>query len=282
MTLNDMMDVSLADAFSFNAGPKKQESTEKDVIHMMLNVAKITNEQWGTLDKEDGYNCPKCRNKGEVYKVFRTGADDVYSYPYMATVPCSCMEQRRSYERSRMSGLPEGYTFETFRAMEDWQRDMKRLCENYINNKAWKATDNWLYIGGAIGSGKSHIVTALARELVYYKNVVYMNWVRDSRKLKALVNEDVDYSAQIFRLTQAEVLFIDDFFKSNNITDADKRLAYDILNERYNNHLPTLFTSELYMDEIPDEAISSRIFERAKDYMLNVDRADGKNKRYGR
>ena len=269
---------ALADAFSFDRAPVK-ETTEDEVIRWMEHIAEVSNEKWGTLDKEDGYNCPKCRNRGEFFKVFHTNPETCcFSYPFMSIVPCHCMEKRKVYHRSRMSGLPEGYTFETFRTTLDWQKDMRRLCERYLNDKAWK-NGSWLYIGGSIGSGKSHIVSALARELVYERNVHYMNWVRDARQLKAIVNEEPDYSTQLWKLWSAEVLFIDDFFKANTITDADKRLAYDILNERYNSHKPTLFTSELYIDEVPDEAISGRIIERCGDYVMSIGRDEGKDMR---
>ena len=269
---------NLADAVSFEHAKDKHILTEQEVLKVMLNVARQSNQSWGSLDKEDGYNCLTCRNKGEIYKVFHTPDDACYSYYYMSVVPCKCMEKRQGYQRTRMSGLPEGYTFDTFRTDEDWQRSMRDMCEQYYNERAWK-DGKWLYVGGGIGTGKTHIVSALARELVYGQNVVYMNWVRDSRELKAVVNDNLDYSARLYRLINCDVLFIDDFFKSGYITDADKRLAYDILNDRYNNHKATLFTSEMFLDEIPDEALSGRIYERAKDYIIEIARDQTKDQR---
>lgn len=267
----------LASAFSFDAPRKKEMSTE-EVIQHMLNIARVTNTQWGNLDKEDGYNCPICNNKGEIYKVYMSDKEKTgYEYPYMKTVPCSCMNKRIGYQRSRMSGLPEGYEFGTFRTDEQFHADMKRLCERYFNDNAWKAGD-WLYIGGAVGCGKTHIVTALARELVYERNVVYMNWVRDGLNMKSKVTDALDYQTQLRKYTETEVLFIDDFLKGN-IRDADSRLAYDILNERYLAKKPTLFTSELYADEIPDDGVASRIAEMAKNYTLTIKRDKGKDMR---
>lgn len=285
MTKEELFGADLAEAFSFDA-PRKKEISREEVRRSMLNICRITNQQWGNLDRDDGYNCPICRNKGEIFKVFTTeGATDKngdpispFNYDFTKTVPCSCMEKRRRYERSRMSGLPEGYTFDTFKVDEGWQEDMRALCQRYLTDRAWK-DGAWLYMGGAIGSGKSHIVSALARELVYEKNVSYMNWVREARQLKSVVNDNLDYGLLFRRFAYADILFIDDFFKSGYVTEADKRLAYDILNERYNNRKPTLFTSEMFIDEIPDEAINGRIYERAKDYTLEIGRDRDKDMR---
>lgn len=58
--------------------------------------------------------------------------------------------------------------------------------------------------------------------------------------------------------------------------DADKRLAFELLNSRYNSRRPTLVSSELSIDTVLDwdEAIGSRIYERAKGYVIH---ANGQN-----
>ena len=54
---------------------------------------------------------------------------------------------------------------------------------------------------------------------------------------------------------------------------ADKNIAFDLLNARYiNPDAITIISTELTIDRILswDEAIGSRINQRAKDYMLNI------------
>ena len=72
------------------------------------------------------------------------------------------------------------------------------------------------------------------------------------------------------------VLYIDDFLKGG-ASDADIRLAFEILNARYNDSkLKTIISSEMDLTAIlnRDEALGGRIYERAK---KNVLRAPGKN-----
>ena len=85
-----------------------------------------------------------------------------------------------------------------------------------------------------------------------------------------------------------QVLYIDDLFKigkgqdgrKQRPTSADVNLAFEILNYRYNKPTCiTIISSELYAEDILDidEAIGSRIYERAKIVNISNDRA--KNQR---
>lgn len=267
--------------------PSSEEIEMERTVAAMQRIADITNNQWGKLDLYDGYNCPKCKNKGEFYIVRNTkdlrdkdGNRYPFSYPQTTVIPCECMQKRMSYQRNRFSGLPEGYNFEGFKTNTDWQRRIYNTAQKYLESKAYR-DGAWFYIGGAVGSGKTHITTALAKELIYEKNVLYFNWTRDGGELKryAMDGDNANYTNRLYRCTAIDVLFIDDFLRGRQATDADYRLAYEILNERYLQKKATLFTSELMVSEITDEAISSRIFERAKSYICSVARDDKRNMR---
>jgi hypothetical protein len=59
----------------------------------------------------------------------------------------------------------------------------------------WLEQDGrWLYIGGATGSGKTHLsVAAMLKLLKRGKEVYYMLWREEVPKLKSLVNEHEEY-----------------------------------------------------------------------------------------
>ena len=257
---------------------EKGKLTDEQKAACMLNIAHLSNKEYGKLDKEDGYNCPKCLNKGYRYGVFQNE-----NYLSMAMVECTCMAKRREYQRNRASGLPEGYSFESYQVNTDWQRLMRDKAKRYLDTQAYRQ-GAWFYAGGAIGAGKTHIVTALAREVLYNRDVRFISWLREAREMKAAIKEgrDADYNNALYMLTAADVLFIDDFCKGT-VTDADLKLAYDILNDRYSARAATLITSERtlkQMDKI-DSAIASRIFERAGEYAIDIEDDDGsKNHRY--
>jgi len=110
-----------------------------------------------------------------------------------------------------------------------------------------------------------------------------MVWDMESKKLKALVNDDADYDAAIKDLRETQVLYIDDFLKTKkgaSPTDADIKLAFEIINFRYNNSkLTTLISSEFTINEVInfDEATGSRILERSGKYALAIGKDRTKN-----
>jgi DNA replication protein DnaC len=60
------------------------------------------------------------------------------------------------------------------------------------------------------------------------------------------------------------------------------RLAFDLLNFRYLNRMPTIISSEWHIGELAemDEAVASRIYEQCGEFMVNVRRDKSRNWRY--
>jgi DNA replication protein DnaC len=79
------------------------------------------------------------------------------------------------------------------------------------------------------------------------------------------------------------VLYIDDFWKTQqgtNPTPADVHLAFEIINYRYQDKkCVTIISCERTVKELMqiDETVGSRIFERSKDYRLEIERDSAKN-----
>lgn len=226
------------------------------------------NNTVGDRDKEDGYNCPLCKNKGFVAKVIEVKGG--YSHCF---VNCKCVEVRNSIMRMKRSGLKDiikDYTFDKFEDTEVWQKTLKTAAMEYAKNP-----EGWLFLGGQSGCGKTHLCTAACREfLLNGKSVQYMLWRDDVTKLKSAVTDSEEYGKLIDRYKNADVLYIDDLFKTGKVdsgfqkpTAADINVAFEILNYRYNNPaLITIISSELTEDELLDidEATGGRIYERAK------------------
>jgi DNA replication protein DnaC len=92
------------------------------------------------------------------------------------------------------------------------------------------------------------------------------------------------------RYQGAQLLLLDDFLKpgrdrkgnEEGASAADMRLAFDLLNARYLNRLPTIISSEWHIGELAemDEATASRIYERCGEFMVNIKRAAGRNWRF--
>lgn len=196
---------------------------------------------------------------------------------------CECVPIRNSLMNIYYSKAGEKFkncTLENYIAVEDWQMNIKDKCREYLENSHQK----WLYIGGQIGSGKSHLCTAVFIELLKSgNNCVMMNWKTDSNILKAIIN-DVSYGEKIDKFKKADVLYIDDFLKSNKAvapTQADTQLAYEIIEHRYSKNLKTIISSEKYTSEVLelDEAVGSRIIELSSPYIFDIGRDTKRNYR---
>lgn len=246
------------------------------------------NNEPGDLNEYDGYDCPTCHNKGYVFSLVENkGQYDEVSRE------CKCMPIRRSIRRMKKSGLEGSIsrcTFELYDTPEEFQKLIKAKAHTFVDNVD-SSVDKWFFIGGAVGCGKTHICTAIVRELLLKgKEAVYMLWVDESTRLKAAVNDNELYSKIIDPIKMSEVLYIDDFLKivkgqtGDEIkpTAADLKLAYEILNYRYQNpNLITIISSERFVSEIEeiDSAIGSRIYEKTRHNACNVARNKDRNYR---
>lgn len=231
----------------------------------------------GDLNGDGSYDCNVCRNKGWI-AVVEDGRE--------ALRECRCMKTRRSVWTMKRSGLENTIRkcrFDNFRTDEPWQKQMLDTAKAYTEEGMIKGA--WFFIGGAVGSGKSHLCTAVVREaLLKHVEAVYVSWTQESTRIKAAITEPDEYAGMVNRLKDAELLYIDDFFKPYQDmppTAADVRLAYEILNHRYVNRKPTVISSERYLDEIEDtdEATGTRIYEMSRGYMLNITRDAARNQR---
>lgn len=248
---------------------------EEELKHKVLTY----NNKIGELG---GYNCRKCKNKGDI-ATSRSG--------YFALINCDCLSIRKTIrlmENSGLGNLLKVYSFDRFECKEDWQK--------YIYDKAKAFVDddkNWFYIGGNPGSGKSHICTAIVRELLKKGYPTkYMLWLDESVALKQSVTDSEKYQEMMDELKNAQVLYMDDFLKTGKNeapTQADVKLAMEILNYRYNKarsdksrRWVTIISSERSTSEVVDfdEATGSRIIEMTKpDYNLFVSKDENKNYR---
>lgn len=241
---------------------KKLEQNGSGISPTMLmeQKAKEINELSGNL----GFvNCSVCKNKGYI-AVIRNDS--------LVMRECKCMARRKTLKRIKQSGLMDmlrGYTFAEYKTPEQWQKVAKEKAQEFVKEGSGK----WFMIAGTPGTGKTHICTAIAGELIKAnKEVRYMLWRSEAPHLKALVNERETYEREMRELREVDVLYIDDFFKGT-VSDADINLAFEILNARYNaRRLLTIISSEKTIEEILDidEAIGSRIYERSKGFCIKT------------
>lgn len=247
------------------------------------------NSQEGHLNLDDGYDCPICKNKGYISKVEK----DEFGFWHDIHYYCECQKTRSTLRRMKKSGLSNTIskcTFNSYERTEDWQKKIYDKAAKFTKFQLGDGIDNWFFVGGATGSGKTHICTAICRELLKNKEVRYMLWRDDVVKLKMHLTDFSEYGKMMSEYKQAEVLYIDDLFKTGKGKDsdtqrptaADVNIAFELLNYRYNNpKLITIISSECTIVDLLDidEAIGGRINEKAGYYATSIKPDKKKNYR---
>lgn len=229
--------------------------------------AETVNKTPGTLT---GHDCPKCLNRGSIAYPSENGS--------VFTRECDCMKIRRciwEMERSGLKNVIQDLSFDAYIATETWQKTIKAAAMDYADKLG-----GWLLFCGQSGSGKTHLCTAVCRKRLFEGDEVrYMPWRDKVSELKSM-SLDNEHRAEIMASYKtAEILYIDDLFKvgkaadgSCNPTGADIGIAFEIINHRYINHLPTIISTERTPNELVeiDEATGSRIIEMAGRYVFSI------------
>jgi DNA replication protein DnaC len=249
--------------------PKEYEQFQVDSL----------NDTQGNENERDGYDCQKCKNRGWIAKLVDKGNGE-YGY---CVGECECAPIRKSIMRMKRSGLEDVIkkcTFARFEETEEWQKVVKHAAMEYAKNPV-----GWFFVGGQSGCGKTHLCTAICRELLLRgMETHYMKWRDDIAKLKGLSLDAEEREAMISKYKNAKVLYIDDLFKTGRNPDgtepkptaADINIAFEIINYRYcKPDLLTIISSELSINELVDidEATGGRICERAKVTNISKDRS---------
>lgn len=216
-----------------------------------------------------GFQCDLCRNKGMVAGI-RDGE------MYMSE--CRCMKTRRTLRCIRESGLEEQLReckFSSFETTEPWQQKMKSAAMAFVQNDALG-----FFISGQSGSGKTHICTAIVGGMIKRGlSARYFVWREDSTILKALIN-DPEYTDLMQTYKKTDCLYIDDLFKGG-ATDADKKLAFELIDYRYRNRLKTIISTELTESALikEDEALTGRILQMSRGFRMEIPKDPSKNYR---
>lgn len=233
----------------------------------------------GTPGNLTGYDCHKCMNRGNIAIPKEDGG--------VSFRDCDCMRIRRcvwEMEKSGLKNIIREKTFEAYTATEEWQKAIKTGAMAYANKP-----DGWFLMCGQSGSGKTHLCTAVCRHRILAgEEVRYMPWRDKVAEIKAL-SLDNERRAEILNgYKTAQILYIDDLYKAgkaadgtSNPTGADVGLAFEIINYRYINHLPTIVSTEKTPQELVeiDEATGSRIIEMAGEHVYSIARDAKRNYR---
>jgi len=144
---------------------------------------------------------------------------------------------------------------------EDVQENIRGMFEKM------RETRKGMYIYGGAGTGKTHTAYALYQN-TFDKIGVYRRFWNVTELLRD-IRQDMDRDRYEKRRTEDDlmefrgVLFLDDF-GAEKMTDWVLETFYLIINKRYENMLPTIFTSNFTIKELAErigDRITSRLVE---------------------
>ena len=220
------------------------------------------------------YKCDICKDEGFIYFEKK----DEYGNVYQTAKRCKCRIDEINENRIKQANVSELFakcTFLNFKENSDKQKQVKRMCvEFYRQGIDEKLGDDekaqFMLLCGQVGSGKTHLAVATMNNFIAnsYK-ALYTNYKDLVRTLSQNAMDKDAYASEIKKCLEADILLIDDLFKSRNsseITTAQLNYIYEIVNQRYANRQLTIFTTEKSVQQLLDidEAIGSRIVELAK------------------
>ena len=219
------------------------------------------NAERGTLES---YDCVKCLNRGYI------------SYIENGEIQkrtCECMQTRKYITRAADSGIGELLKvkrFGNYKVSNAEQLNAKQLVAEYAGSN----TDNWLFIGGQKGFGKTHLCVAAVRKLLVNTPVQYIVWEREIDRLLEMGFSRYDERDEIIKSWEnAPVLLIDDFLRSADPKEKEIRIAFSLINHRANKNLRTIISSQLTTARLIalEEAIAGRIIEKCGKYVISVE-----------
>ncbi len=230
--------------------------------------------------EERKYNCLDCKDIGWTM-IMQNGHE--------AARKCKCYELSHAKKLMKKSGISEEFQkkkFENFDILDNPQlSNAKRKAVAYVENfiETENKMRNSIMFSGQVGSGKTHLGTAICGELMRMGiAVVYMAYRETVTRLKQHITDETKYDRELKQYMRARVLYIDDLLKGKP-TEADVNIMYGIVNYRYMNCLPVIVSTEKSLDEILmfDEAVGSRLIEMCRKNIISLQGKD-LNYRMGR
>ena len=249
--------------------------------------------------EQDGYPyCSKC-NTARFFKYAKPDGGII-----LKRAKCECQQQeqdrleelrkiedrkREFRERQRLSMIGNKYLDATFECAEITSNNKQAFesAKAFVENAKTVITNNiGLYLYGNNSSGKTYLMACICNELV---DKGYSCEFTSIPKLLAESGRNLREN----RLSQAEIVdnlarkqfvFIDDlgkeFLGDRNDYNYNKaeRLLLEVLNARYSNGLPTVFTSNYSLNEfIRKFNLDKAIIERLNEMATRIIRLYGDN-----
>lgn len=242
------------------------KSLQDEIASIMTQSSSSRIEQ-----EEQSDICPYCHGSGYELYIDEEGIE------YGQECRCGMLERRKHDRLLRFAEIPAGYEdvkLSNFRKLVYQKAESRKSV-----TEAAQAVKYWLdnldtmlskgiglyFYSHTKGSGKTRLAISIANELIekHHMQVKFSTSIRVLGEIKRTWNsEEEEESDLLDSLAHVSLLIIDDF-GAEQVRGWINEKFYSIINERYIEHRPTIFTSNARLDDLAyDDRIISRIVER--------------------
>jgi DNA replication protein DnaC len=202
--------------------------------------------------------CAECGGIGWLTKQVPYGHPD-----FGKLFPCRCKQAeiagKRLAELARLSNLAafQDKTFASFDQLVPGVQAAYQQAEAFA-----RRPEGWLTLLGPYGCGKTHLAAAVAQAVLAHGVPVLFVVVPDLLDhLRATFSPEstVSYDERFDLVRNVGLLVLDDLGTESATLWAREKL-YQLINHRYNERLPTIFTSNVRLDQL-DPRIASRLYD---------------------
>ena len=251
-----------------------------------------------TYKGDDGMlYCTKCHT-------LRVTKDIVPVFNKRMPVPCQCMKEAEQREKEKedferkmqmidklriASLLGERYKDVTFDNTDIVDGDFEKAfhrCRKYCEISDEALSKGYgIYLYGNSGTGKTHLTACICNELINkYQQCLFTNFFEISKLIRSTYGHNTEAETIIKRICEVDFLFIDDLgteiLRKNGEDNWLQEQVFDIINKRYNNKKPTIFSSNHSLNALIEErGMMEKTVDRIMEMATAIIRVNGQSYR---
>jgi len=182
-------------------------------------------------------------------------------------------ERRLDLSRIGIPPLFHNCTFDNFKPPNDNARKVLNACQKFASDLIDGKDVKGIFLSGPFGTGKTHLAAATMIRLYAHNIKGHFAVVPKLLALtrKSFHGESEERHDYIGEAVQAPVLVLDDI-GAEKISEWVREQLFLLINERYENELPTIITTNASMVELEQRiggASVSRIWGMCRGYVLD-------------